>query len=237
MEENHRGTFFTLSASDADGDPLTVTPATLTTAQGGTVVLLENGDFTYTPAENFNGTDSFNYTLDDGNGGTAVGNVSLTVNPVNDAPVATAPATLTVDEETPGNVALSFTDVDMADGADTARVLLSVSDGVLNLATVAGLTFNAGTSDGEATLGFQGDRTDVLAAIATVTYTPDTDFAGSDTLSFTVDDLGNEGSGGSQTDVEMVAITVNPVNDAPVAASAAWSSRPTTSPRASATAS
>ena len=57
--------------SDADGDPLHAVGATLTTAQGGSVVLKADGSFTYTPAEAYYGTDSFQYTVKDGFGGVA----------------------------------------------------------------------------------------------------------------------------------------------------------------------
>ncbi len=43
---------------------------------------------TFTPANNYSGPAGFNYTLSDGQGGTAAGNVSVTVTAVNDAPVA-----------------------------------------------------------------------------------------------------------------------------------------------------
>src|SRR5262249_4590599 len=72
--------------SDADGDPLQITATGL--AGGGTVVLNPDNTYTYTPAPNFNGSDQFTYTIDDGHGGTAAGVVLLTVNPVNDVPVA-----------------------------------------------------------------------------------------------------------------------------------------------------
>ena len=47
-----------------------------------------DGSFTYTPNADYNGPDSFTYTVDDGNGGPATGTVNLTVNSVNDDPVA-----------------------------------------------------------------------------------------------------------------------------------------------------
>ncbi|AKH99519.1 type I secretion C-terminal target domain [Hoeflea sp. IMCC20628] len=70
------------------GTPAVVANAAITTAQGGTVNLSGNGDFTYTPLADFNGTDTFDYTLVDGQGGSSAGTVTLTVAPVNDAPVA-----------------------------------------------------------------------------------------------------------------------------------------------------
>ena len=59
-----------VKANDFDDAPasLTVTPATLTTSQGGMVMLLSNGSFMYTPPVGFNGTDTYTYTLNDGNG-------------------------------------------------------------------------------------------------------------------------------------------------------------------------
>jgi hypothetical protein len=45
--------------SDIDGDSITAVAGTFATVQGGTVTLAANGTFTYTPAANFNGSDSF----------------------------------------------------------------------------------------------------------------------------------------------------------------------------------
>ena len=145
----------------------------------------------------------------------AVG-VSINVNPINDAPVVSGPATLNLNEDASAPVNLGFTDLDMPEGTDSARVTLSVSDGILNLATVSGLTFNTG-ANGAASMDFQGGRPQVLAAIATVTYVPNGDFNGTDSLDFDVFDLGNFGAPGQQTDSLSVAITVNALNDAPVA--------------------
>ena len=47
-----------------------------------------NGGFTYTPAANYNGPDSFTYKANDGAADSNVATVSLTVTAVNDAPVA-----------------------------------------------------------------------------------------------------------------------------------------------------
>ena len=72
--------------SDPNGQPLT---AQLVSGPAhGTLTLNPNGSFTYTPAANYNGPDEFWYRASDGtNLGDAVA-VTLTVNPVNDAPVA-----------------------------------------------------------------------------------------------------------------------------------------------------
>ncbi len=74
--------------SDIDGDILNVIADTFTTDKNGLVYILSNGDFGYTPDVNFNGEDSFEYTLQDGKGGIDFGQVTLNVSAVNDAPSA-----------------------------------------------------------------------------------------------------------------------------------------------------
>ena len=55
--------------SDLDGDTLTVTSVTV--PAHGTATVNPDGTIAYTPAANFNGVDSFSYTVGDGNGGSA----------------------------------------------------------------------------------------------------------------------------------------------------------------------
>ena len=74
--------------TDADGHPLTVSSAGQ--PAHGAAVVNANGTITYTPAANFNGVDSFSYTISDGQGGTASATASVNVAPLNDAPVAVA---------------------------------------------------------------------------------------------------------------------------------------------------
>ena len=68
-----------LNDTDVDGDVLATQHTTMVTDTGGTVTVLENGDFTYTPATNFTGTDSFEYTVSDGHGGFDTATVDFTV--------------------------------------------------------------------------------------------------------------------------------------------------------------
>ena len=70
------------------GDILVAVSQDFTTAKGGKVILNANGAYSYQGAANFNGTDSFSYTISDNNGGTASATVSLTILSVNDSPVA-----------------------------------------------------------------------------------------------------------------------------------------------------
>lgn len=70
---------------DVDGDSVTLT--SVTQGSHGTVSFVNNV-ITYLPQTNFNGPDHFNYTVSDGNGGFTTQTINVTVNPVNDAPVA-----------------------------------------------------------------------------------------------------------------------------------------------------
>ena len=77
---------------DADGDARSPSPT------NGTVTLASDGSFTYTPNANFNGTDSFTYTASDGTAVSNIATVTITVDAVNDAPVAVNDAATTTEE-------------------------------------------------------------------------------------------------------------------------------------------
>ncbi|HMC70294.1 MAG TPA: cadherin-like domain-containing protein, partial [Mycobacteriales bacterium] len=79
----------TMTASDPDGDSLTFT--IVTPPAHGTLSAIFNptptsAQVTYTPNANYNGSDSFTFKADDGKGGTSVGTITVTINPVNDPP-------------------------------------------------------------------------------------------------------------------------------------------------------
>jgi streptogrisin C len=77
--------------SDADRDPLTAAP--VAGPEHGTLALEPDGSFAYTPDADFHGTDTFTYRADDGGGTTSQPvTVTITVRPVNDAPLARADA-------------------------------------------------------------------------------------------------------------------------------------------------
>lgn len=98
----------TLSADDIDNDPLTFYIDQQPTS--GTIALTDNV-VTYTPDENFYGSDSFTFYASDGVENSNIATVSLAVNPVNDAPVATD-QNATTDEDTALDITLSATDID-----------------------------------------------------------------------------------------------------------------------------
>jgi len=102
-----------LSANDIDGNSLVY--ATTTNPTNGTLTLNSaNGQYTYTPNLNFNGSDSFMFKVNDGTTDSNVSTVSITVTPVNDAPVLTLGTTtaVTIDELTNFSFTSSATDAD-----------------------------------------------------------------------------------------------------------------------------
>lgn len=80
---------------DADGDALTVD--SVGTATHGTVSRNDDGTLRYTPAAGFAGSDSFAYTVSDGNGGSDSGSVSISVTPAPGPVVPPAPAAIALD--------------------------------------------------------------------------------------------------------------------------------------------
>ena len=77
-----------LLANDSDPEGGALTAVKVANPTRGTVTVNANGSFTYTPNANYNGPDSFTYRVSDGSANSATVTVSITVNAVNDAPVA-----------------------------------------------------------------------------------------------------------------------------------------------------
>lgn len=75
--------------NDSDPQNNPITAVLVNNATHGLVNLNSNGAFSYTPENNFNGVDSFTYKVSDGLYQSGLVTVAITVNPINDAPVAT----------------------------------------------------------------------------------------------------------------------------------------------------
>lgn len=194
-------------------------------AAGGTVTLVENGAgntddaLKFVPTAGFSGIATFTYTINDtlpagdpNKGVDSIGTVNVTVAAVNDAPVNTVPGAQAATEDT----ALVINGIIVADidaGSGNIEVSLSVANGKINVTAGAATAANNGT----ASVKLTGTLTAVNAALATgVTYTPNTNFNGADTLTVVTNDMGNTGIPGPLTDTDSVAINVAAVNDAPV---------------------
>jgi VCBS repeat-containing protein len=141
--------------TDAEGDTLTITE--VTQPANGTAQIIGN-QILYTPADDFNGTDSFTYTIFDGFDGFDTATVNLIVNGVNDAPVA-VDDTATVVEDTAGNVIDVLANDSDIDGDTLTVVSASALHGTVTI---------------------NGDNT--------ISYTSDPNYHGADTITYTISD-------------------------------------------------
>ncbi|KAA0675635.1 S-layer family protein, partial [Roseomonas genomospecies 6] len=137
--------------------------------------------------------------------------------PVNDTPAAAITGTYAVDED--GSLALG-TGLSVSDGLDVpfggvANATVSVTVGVAHgTLTLGGATGTLTGSNSVATLTLSGTLADVNAALQRLTYAPARDYSGTDTLTLTVNDGGNGGTG-ALSNTATKTITVNPVSDIP----------------------
>ncbi len=147
--------------TDADGD--TLTASILTQPTSGTASIQSDGSVTYTPNAEFSGSDSFTYEVADPDGLVSQGTVSVTVNAINDAPVATN-RSFSVASGTP----LSTTA-----GTDDLLTISSDAEGDTLTASIATQPSNGSVQ---------------LNADGTFTYTPNAGFSGSDSFTYVVND-------------------------------------------------
>ena len=153
----------------------------------GTAVVGADGNWTYTPDANYNGSDSFTVIITDEGDATAISTVTVTVTKVNDTPQVTSTNANILDEDTSVTDTIVVYDPDLLDSADPDSYTVQV------------------TTDPE-----HGDVV-LDGNTGEYTYTPDTNYNGSD--SFTVKVTDEHDAFTSKT----VLLTVDPVNDAPVA--------------------
>ncbi|WP_277869577.1 Ig-like domain-containing protein [Vibrio cyclitrophicus] len=177
--------------SDADGDTLTITEATVSPDQG--TVKIVDGKLEFTPADNFNGQATIGYTITDGTT-TDSADVAVNVEAVNDAPVAEA-ATGAVAEDASITGQLSAEDVDLAD--DASLVFSTES-------TVEGLTLNAdGSYSFDASFYDSLEAGEELVLEIPVTVTDDQNATDTTTLTITV--TGTNDAATIAGDTEVVA--------------------------------
>jgi hypothetical protein len=267
----------TLVATDVDNANLTY--ALVSTANAHGTVQITNastGAYTYTPALDYNGPASFTFKANDGLLDSNIATVNITVNPVNDAPLASN-GSLTTNEDVPTTGTLVATDVEgnpltysllsIANAHGTVQITnattgaysyspaldyngpasftFKASDGLLdsNIATV-NITVNPvndapRASDGSLTTNEDTGANGTLAAtdvdnanltyalVSTAnahgtvqitnastgaySYTPALDYNGPASFTFKASD------GLLDSNIATVNITINPVNDAPLA--------------------
>ncbi|MBT5713427.1 tandem-95 repeat protein, partial [Candidatus Poribacteria bacterium] len=190
----------TLPGADPGGQPVTFA---ITTAPTQGALTGAGPTFTYTPNLDYNGQDTFGYTVSDGGITTPVSNVVVLIDPVDDAPIFDTVADVTVDEDS-GEATFTITGVGGGGASDEAAQTVSLVATSFATARVPNPVVT-GTGD-----------------TRTVTFTPIPDAAGAVTAVVTATDTGeNVESGGPSggihinTKSQQFAITVTALNDAP----------------------
>ncbi len=171
----------TLVATDAELQPLTYSIVNSGSRGTATITNATTGAFIYSPNPNTNGTDSITFRANDSALDSNVATVTITINPVNDTPVA-FDGSLTTNEDTLGSGTLIVVDTD-----------------------VQPLTYSIVSN------GSQGNAAISDPSTGAYVYIPDPNANGTDSFTFRAND------GLANSNVATVTITINPVNDAPVA--------------------
>ncbi len=173
---------YALPASDVDaGDSITFKIESGPTS--GTVDLNPDGSLTYSPNPNFFGTDSFIYSATDSSGSSDTGIIQVTVNPVNDPPVALDDAAPTTSPGIPVMTGVLSNDFDPE--GDPIEII-SVS------------------TPGHGTAEINSDDT--------ITYTPDPGLVGQDWFTYTISD-NNGGTATAQVTVTVNLGVIDAVDD------------------------
>ncbi|KKZ00817.1 RTX toxin [Vibrio parahaemolyticus] len=210
-----------------EGDDKVVSLDTNNGPANGTVSVNPDGSVTYTPNDNYHGTDSFTYIVTSG-GVSESTTVNVDVTPVNDAPVAKDDTTIT-GEDTPVTIDVLPNDSDV-DGDKLSIESASVPKEQGTVEVVNGKLVFTTTITGEDTpvtidvlpndSDVDGDKLSIESASVPkeqgtvevvngkLVFTPAENFNGDAEITYIVTD-------GQLTDEAKVAVTVNPVNDAP----------------------
>lgn len=159
-----------LTATDPESSPLTYT---VVSAPSHGTLSGAAPNLTYTPHGNYHGSDSFTFRANDGTNNSNVATVSITVTPVNDAPVA-QDQSIVVKENGQRDVALSATDVD--GDALTYSLIDGPAHGTLS-GTAPNVTYTPDSGyNGPDSFTFQANDGSENSNLATVsiTVTPNT---------------------------------------------------------------
>jgi hypothetical protein len=178
-------------ANDTDPNGLSLSAKVATAPANGSLTLLSNGGFSYTPASGFSGTDSFTYTAGDADLASAPATVTITVTPV---------------AVTPPPVNQVFTLAGQSFSVDENSVLTVSAPGVLTgMVNTAGGTVTLSTS--------QAPTNGVLVSNSdgSFTYTPATGYSGADSFAITAtNSLGQTATATETITVAPVAVTTPP---------------------------
>ena len=174
---------------------------------GGTVAEINAAlaGLTYTPYQNFNGSDTLQIRTTD-NIGTDTDTVAIAVDAVNDAPTILAASRMDYwTSSSDGNVTavngIIFADADAGDDPITVTLALAPQSGVLDAHDIQGDGVTVTSSQSGSTVTLVGSIADINAYVAgdNIFFDPPGASLADRTLTITVDDDGNNGSGGEKT--------------------------------------
>lgn len=172
-----------LNDSDVDSEPQSLIALLNAGPKHGSLAFNQDGSFVYTPDPDYHGVDAFTYQVSDGSETSALLVVEITVNATNDIPVGLNDAYAVNEDESltiAANTGLLINDSDI-DGDPLQAILES------------------GPQHGTLALNLDGS----------FTYTPESDYHGTDAFTYLVSD------GELTSELVVVEITVAAVNDAP----------------------
>ncbi|KZN32511.1 Ig-like domain-containing protein [Pseudoalteromonas luteoviolacea] len=178
---------------DFDGDTVSVNTTPIVDVQNGTLTLNSDGTFTYTPAADFVGSDFFEYRIEDGNGGFATADVSISIE---EELTNTPPVAVNDSYETSEDILLQVSAPGILEN-DSDDQLDSGSTDLINLQIEISETTKNGLLELTSEGGFR--------------YTPSENFSGQDFFVYQVSDL--QGS----TAAAFAVINIIAVNDPPMA--------------------
>src|SRR5205809_518311 len=159
--------------TDVDNSNAQLSVTAVSNPLNGAVVLNGNGTVTFTPAPDFNGTAGFDYTVSDGSL-SDIGHVTITVTPVNDAPLA-------VDDSatTPEDVAVTIAPLANDSDPDGDPLIITgatATNGTVVIVGATNLVFTPATNfNGTATIIYtiSDGKGGSASATVTTTVTPD----------------------------------------------------------------
>ena len=203
--------------NDSGGDGDSLTASLVTDVAHGALTLAANGSFSYTPATNYFGTDSFQYQITNNSGTSVVETVTLTVTPVNDAPEVGVTSAGSIPGVGQALIGIAVLDADA--GTNLISVEIVASAGTLSAISYGGISpeTNALNPNLVRLVGSATNLTAYLDYGAVLLRIPD-DVTTNFTYTVTVDDHGHTGAdpGTSGTTTNEIASSTAPVWISPI---------------------
>ena len=185
-----------LLGNDSDVDRDTLSISSVDNAINGTAIVNADGDIEFTPDANFSGTATIDYTVSDGIASNTAA-VEITVNSINDAPVANNDTAAAINEDT--SITISAAEL-LGNDSDVEGDSLSIT--------------SVNSDSGTATLNAEGQ----------IEFTPNANFNGIATFDYTVSD-GTDSSTAS-VEVTVNAVNDPPIVDKPITSFSVTSDAP-----------